>query len=185
MHSHPLIHILGFVGLLGAALPLFRPHSGRPRIWVAHLAMVAAMAAMFIPDGAGGWAGMGAGCILIALAMWITADTAERSSTFSCVTDLMAMALIMVFVSPTLLYADFRAAGSLSAHGHHASLYSAHQVATGPMSSFTWLGAAVLTCWAVIALYPLLTRTGPIGRQAKITASSSILMLVGMAPMAV
>lgn len=178
MHDLPLIHSLGIVGIVGAVLPLFWERGRRRRVWVAHLAMVAVMAAMFIPGGTAGWVSVGTGGLLIALAVWITADAADRA-TASCATDLTAMAVILLFVSPALSYSD----GAPRLGGHQAPLHS-HQVVGEPTFVANWLGPLVLACWAAIALYPLLSRRGPISRQAKITAASGILMLTGMVPMA-
>ena len=179
MHDLPLIHALGIIGIVGAALPLFRERGRRRRVWVAHLVMVVVMAAMFIPGGTAGWVSVGAGCLLIALAMWVTADSPDRSTALPCAADLTAMALIMLFVSPALSYSD----GAPRSNGQHASLHQ-HQLVGGPTTAITWLGPLVLTCWAAIELYPLLSRRGPVGRQAKVTVASGIMMLTGMVPMA-
>ncbi|MFE5708482.1 MULTISPECIES: hypothetical protein [Rhodococcus] len=137
------------------------------------------MAAMFIPGGMTGWVSVGTGCLLIALAMWVTADAADRA-TASCAADLTAMALILLFVSPALTYSD----GAPRSDGYQVPLH-AHQMLGGPPMIFTtWLGLLVLACWATIALYPLLSQRGPIGRQTKITVASGILMITGMVPMA-
>lgn len=180
MHDLPLIHALGIIGIVGAALPLFCERGRRRRVWVAHLAMVVVMAAMFIPGGMAGWVSVGTGCLLIALAMWVTADAADRAAALPCAADLAAMALILLFVSPALTYSD----GAPRSDGYQVPLH-AHQMLGGPPMIFTtWLGLLVLACWATIALYPLLPRRGPIGRQTKITVASGILMITGMVPMA-
>ncbi|MFD6059481.1 hypothetical protein [Rhodococcus wratislaviensis] len=179
MHDLPLIHALGLVGVVGASLPLFWARSLMREVLVAHLVMAVVMAAMFLPGGTAGWVSVGTGCLLIALAMWVTADTADHSTAFPCAADLTAMAVILLFVSPALTYSD----GTPRSDGHHAPLH-AHQLAEFPTTSATWLGPLVLTCWAAIALHPLLARREPIGRQAKITVASGVLMLTGMVPMA-
>ena len=179
MHDLPLIHSLGIVGIVGAALPLFSPRSRGRKVWVAHLAMVAVMAAMFIPGATTGWVSVGTGCLLIALAMWVTTDAADRSTAFPCAADLTAMAVILLFVWPALAFSD----GTPTSDRHQA-LHHPHELAIGSTATSTWLGPLILTCWAAIAVYPLLARREPIGRQAKITVASGILMITGMVPMA-
>ncbi|WP_156517734.1 hypothetical protein [Rhodococcus sp. LB1] len=170
------------VGLVGAALPLFCGQCRTLEVWVAHLAMVVVMATMFIPGGCAGWVSVLAGCVLLALAMWVTSDIADRSTALPCAADLTAMSLILVFVSPTVSYSD--AVPRLD-DSYPGSLH-AHHLAGGATTTITsWLGPLVLMCWAGIVLYPLFARRRePTGRHAKITAASGILMLTGMVPIA-
>ncbi|MFC9904522.1 hypothetical protein ACFVJ3_30735 [Rhodococcus sp. NPDC127593] len=181
MHAHPLIQTLMFVGLVGAALPLFWGQCRTLEVWVAHLAMVVVMATMFIPGGSAGWVSVVAGCVLLALAMWVTSDIADRSTALPCAADLTAMSLILVFVSPAMASAD---AVPRSDDDYQTSFHD-HHVAGGATTITSWLGPLVLMCWAGIVLFPLFARRRePTGRHANITAASGILMLTGMVPMA-
>ncbi|WP_172652503.1 hypothetical protein [Rhodococcus opacus] len=180
MHAYPLIQTLVFVGLVGAALPLFCGQCRTPEVWVAHLAMVVVMATMFVPGGSAGWVSVVAGCVLLALAMWVTSDIADRSATLSCAADLTAMALILLFVSPAMAYS-----GAVPRQDGYQGTLHAHHLAGGATSITSWLGPLVLMCWAGIVLFPFLARgREPTGRHGKITAASGILMLTGMVPMA-
>ena len=178
MHDHPLIHALGLVGVIGAGLPLVCARGRSRKLWIAHLAMVVVMVTMFLPE-ASGWVSVGMGSILIVLALMITTADADRSSTLACAADLTAMGIIMMFAVPSQTYSG----GPHRTNEHYVSLHS-HQLAGGTASITDWLGPFVLASWAAIALHPRLARRGPIGKTAKITMTSSILMLVGMAPMA-
>ena len=180
MHTHPLIQTLMFAGLVGAALPLFCGRSHTLEVRIAHLAMVVVMATMFIPGGNAGWVGVVAGCVLLALAMWVS-DMADRSTALSCAADLTAMSLILVFVSPAVASSD----AVPRSRDRYQSSFHDHHVAGGATTMASWLGPLVLMCWAVIVLFPLFARRRePTGRHARITAASGILMLIGMVPMA-
>ncbi|MFF0284212.1 hypothetical protein ACWEQV_26735 [Rhodococcus aetherivorans] len=175
-----MIQTLMFVGLVGAALPLFWGQCRTLEVWVAHLAMVVVMATMFIPGGSAAWVSVVAGCVLLALAMWVTSDIADRWTALSCAADLTAMALILLFVSPAMACSD----AVPRQDGYQESLH-AHHLAGKATTITSWFGPLVLMCWAGIVLYPLFARRRePTGRHAKITAASGILMLTGMVPMA-
>lgn len=181
MHTHPLIQTLMFAGLVGAALPLFCGRSHTLEVRIAHLAMVVVMATMFIPGGNAEWVSVLAGCVLLALAMWVTSDIADRSTALSCAADLTAMSLILVFVSPAVASSD---ALPRSDDDYQRSFHD-HHLAGGATTITSWLGPLVLMCWAVIVLFPLFARRRePTGRHPRITAASGILMLTGMVPMA-
>ncbi|QSE90632.1 DUF5134 domain-containing protein [Rhodococcus pseudokoreensis] len=173
-----MIHALTLAGVVGAALPLILPRGRLLRIQVAHLAMTLAMAAMWLPGASAGWATAGMACLLIALAMWVTADVVDRSAAVSCAVDLTAMAIILLFVSPHTPDTG----GALPPHLHQESLHG-HGLSSGATTS-TWLGLLVLACWAAIALYPHIARRGATDRRTTIATASAALMLTGMAPMA-
>ncbi|MFC9356216.1 hypothetical protein ACFTZB_06480 [Rhodococcus sp. NPDC057014] len=137
------------------------------------------MAAMLVPGGTSGWANLGMGCFLIALAMWVTGEMADRSIALPCAADLTAMAVILLFVAPASTNS-----AALPTHAHRLSHDHAESLGRTMMDPSIWLGPLVLTCWAAIVLYPVLARRRPIGNQAKVAVASGLLMLTGMAPMA-
>ncbi|TQC43745.1 hypothetical protein EEB14_41185 [Rhodococcus sp. WS4] len=173
MFEIPAVHAAMLVGAVGAVMPMWRAHGTDCRVRIAHGAMAVSMVAMMIP-GAPAWIHLIEGCVLIALALFVTGETMHRRTAVPCAVDLTAMGVLLL-LAPTA--APMPVASASVPPGHH---HGGAGISTG------WLPVVVLVCWALVALH-LFRSTPPRERRSGVrtAAAGSALMILGMAPMAV
>ncbi len=177
MHENLWGTALMAIGVIGALLPLTSGGRCPGRLAIAHMAMAVVMAGMLFPGEAGNWVTLVGGCFLFGVSVWVTSDGADPSTVRLCATDLTAMSVIMVFVSPAASAVhDLPSEALPQLGGHHHSL-------GGGITPGAWLGAAVLVVWAAVAIAVLLSRQRPRPEKMRNIVATA-LMITAMAPMA-
>lgn len=153
------------VGVVGALVPLVTLRAMSRPMTIAHGSMAALMTVMVVAH-VPQWIYLIAALGLFGQAFHMVGCTAGRRTRRLCTIDLTAMGALLLSMPSSGI------AGVQSAGHHHAA--SSVQVPWGP--------SIVLVCWLLATALAAISDRGPAKRGALI---GSVLMIVGMTPMAV